>query len=312
MVNDIFFPSPELPSMMTTKCPFCGREVDASASQGGPCPHCGRAASSDSDAQNQVGATTVGFGGPPRLPVDGFDFLAPPDGPDEIGRLAHYRVLQLIGRGGMGFVFEAVDTQLNRSVALKVLSPELARVSDFRQRFQREARAAAAISGDQVVSIYHVGEDRGIPYFAMELLAGESLEARLVRQPRLSPAEVLRIGREIATGLAEQHSRGLVHRDVKPGNVWLQAPSGRVKLLDFGLAYQADSGDNLTRTGVILGTPAYMAPEQADGVRVDARADLFSLGCILYQMAAGRPPFTGATTISVLKAVALHDPPPPS
>ncbi len=299
-------------SMMTTKCPFCGREVNASAPLASPCPHCGRAASSDAGAQNRAAANTVAVGGPARAPVDGFDFLAPPGGPGEIGWLAHYRVLQLIGQGGMGFVFEAIDSQLNRSVALKVLSPELARVSDFRQRFLREARAAAATSGDQVVSIYQVGEERGVPYFAMELLAGESLEARLAREPRLTLAEVLRIGREIATGLAGPHSRGLIHRDVKPGNVWLQAPSGRVKLLDFGLAYQADSGDNLTRTGVILGTPAYMAPEQADGVHVDARADLFSLGCILYHMAAGRPPFTGSTTISILKAVALHDPPPPS
>ena len=143
----------------------------------------------------------MAFGGPARVPVDGFDFLAPPGGPGEIGRLAHYRILQLIGRGGMGFVFEAVDIQLNRSVALKVLLPELASVADFRQRFLREARAAAAIRGDQVVSIYQVGEERGIPYFAMELLAGESLEARLARQPRLPPAEVLRIGREISYGV---------------------------------------------------------------------------------------------------------------
>jgi eukaryotic-like serine/threonine-protein kinase len=296
--------------MTTAECPFCHGAI-TSESRSGPCPHCGRT-SPDTGANDPASVHTVVVGGPAVTATEAFDFLLPPSESGEIGWLAHYRVLRLIGRGGMGIVFEANDTQLNRPVALKVLSPELARAPDFRQRFLREAQAAAAVGGEHVVSIFHIGEANDVPYFAMELLAGESLEARLLRQPQLPVAEVLRIGREIATGLAEPHSRGLVHRDIKPGNVWLQSPAGRVKLLDFGLAYQADSGQNLTRTGVILGTPAYMAPEQADGVRVDARADLFSLGCILYQMAAGRPPFSGSTAMSILKAVALHEPPSPS
>jgi ABC-type branched-subunit amino acid transport system substrate-binding protein len=214
----------------------------------------------------------------------------------------------------MGIVFVAEDTRLNREVAVKVLPPAVAVVQGFRERFLREARAAAAAAatGDHIVAIHDVSEQNGVPYLVMELLAGETLEARLKREAPMPLPDVFRVGREVATGLAGAHARGLIHRDVKPANVWLQAPSGRVKLLDFGLAYEVAAAKNLTQTGVILGTPAYMAPEQADGARVDARADLFSLGCILYEMTTGQSPFSGPSAMSILKAVALHEPPPPS
>jgi WD40 repeat protein len=238
--------------------------------------------------------------------------LAPPEAPGEVGRLGPYRVFKVLGAGGMGVVLEGEDPQLHRPVALKVMLPAIAANPSSRQRFLREARAAAAIEHDNIVAIYHVGEDRGVPFLAMPLLKGESLEDRLRREKRLPPADVLRVGREVARGLAAAHERGLVHRDIKPGNIWLEAPRGRVKILDFGLARSTGGGDgHLTQQGAIVGTPAYMAPEQASSSGVDARADLFSLGCVLYHAATGEPPFRGADLISTLMAVATSDPIPP-
>ncbi len=178
-------------------------------------------------------------------------------------------------------------------------------------RFLREARATAALQHDHIVTIYHVGEERGVPFLAMPLLRGKTVEDRLAEAPRLSFAEVLRIGREAAEGLAEAHGHGLVHRDIKPRNMWLEAPSGRVKLLDFGLVRSDRDELGVTRSGMILGTPAYMSPEQAGGRTVDHRSDLFSLGCVLYRLATGRPPFAGSDPISTLVAVASAHPSPP-
>jgi anti-sigma factor RsiW len=236
--------------------------------------------------------------------------LAPPQGPDEIGRLGPYRVLKVLGSGGMGVVVEAEDVPLRRRVALKAMRPALAASTTARQRFLREGQATAALAHDHIVAIYQVGEDRGIPFLAMQLLEGETLEDRLQRQGTLPAAEVLRIGREVAAGLAAAHERGLIHRDVKPGNVWLEARDGRVKLLDFGLARTADDDTRLTQTGIILGTPQYMAPEQAAGEAVDHRCDLFSLGCALYRMATGKPPFHGANVRATLRAVETEQPQP--
>jgi WD40 repeat protein len=238
-------------------------------------------------------------------------FLAPPEAPDEVGRLGPYRVRRVLGTGGMGVVFHAEDPQLARPVALKAMLPALAVSADARQRFLREARAAAAISHDHVVPVFAVGEDRGVPFLAMPLLEGESLEERLHREEVLSPTEVLRIGREIAAGLAAAHERGLVHRDVKPANVWLEGSQRRVKILDFGLARAAAAGPQLTREGAIIGTPAFMSPEQVNGRPVDARGDLFSLGCVLYQMATGSQPFAAPDTTSTLLAVSHCRPRPP-
>jgi serine/threonine protein kinase len=243
-------------------------------------------------------------------PGPGLDFLGPPQSADEMGRLGPYRVLEVLGRGGMGLVFRAEDTVLKRPVALKVIKPTSGDSNALVQRFLREARLAAAIKHDHIVTIYAVGEDRGIPFLAMELLEGESLEARLRRQRLLPPHEAARIACELAEALAAAHRRGLVHRDVKPANIWLEGDRGRVKLLDFGLA-RTEGDVHLTRSGAIFGTPAYMSPEQARGEKLDARSDLFSLGVVLYRTLTGKLPFTGPDPLSILAALATAVPPPP-
>jgi hypothetical protein len=236
-------------------------------------------------------------------------FLLPAEGPDELGRLGHYRVLRLLGRGGMGLVYLADDTRLERPVALKVMRPELAADPACRERFLREGRSAARVIGDHVVKIYHVGQEGDHPYLVMELLAGRSLADVLDATDRLPLRQALRIARETAEGLAAAHASGLIHRDVKPGNVWLEEPGGRVKLLDFGLA-RAPTGPLITQRNVVLGTPAYMAPEQALGQRLDERCDLFSLGAILFHMLTGRRPFAGDDLLAVLTNLARGTDPP--
>lgn len=239
------------------------------------------------------------------------NFLHPAQEPDELGRLGGYRILKVLGAGGMGIVFQAEDPQLKRLVALKALKPLLAASAAAGRRFEREAQAAAAIKHDNVITIYQVGVDNGIPFLAMELLEGESLDHRLDRDKNLSVSDILRIGREIAEGLAAAHERGLIHRDIKPGNIWLEKTRDRVKVLDFGLVHASGQDAKITREGAIIGTPAYMAPEQAQGGKVDARADLFSLGCVLYRMAIGEPPFHGPDAISTLYAIGTQLPVPP-
>jgi serine/threonine protein kinase len=241
-----------------------------------------------------------------------YDFLAPPERPDEIGRLGSYRVLKVLGAGGMGVVFLAEDPGLERRVALKAMLPALAASDSARLRFLREAKTAAAIEHDHIVPIFQVGEDHGVPFIAMPFLKGEPLDARLERDKALPISEILRIGREAAEGLAAAHEQGLVHRDIKPANLWLEAPRGRVKILDFGLARASTDNVQLTQQGAIIGTPAYMAPEQGSGQALDGRCDLFSLGCVLYRLATGQLPFKGADTVSTLLAVATANPPPPA
>jgi Leucine-rich repeat (LRR) protein len=238
---------------------------------------------------------------------EAYDFLAPPRAEGELGWLGPYRVLKVLGAGGMGVVFAAEDSRLRRPVALKVLRPGLAASARARQRFLREAQAAAAIEHDHIVTVYHVDEDRGFPYLAMPILRGESLEDRLKREGRLPIPEVFRIGREIAEGLAAAHRRGLIHRDIKPGNIWLEA-GGRVKIVDFGLARAVEGDAQLTGSGYVVGTPAYMAPEQAMGQEVSPRADLFSLGVVLYRLCTGRLPFPGKTSLEVMRSLATQEP----
>jgi Tol biopolymer transport system component len=238
-------------------------------------------------------------------------FLAPPNAPGELGWLAHYRVLKQLGRGGMGLVFLAEDTLLGRKVALKVMQPALAADPANRDRFLREARAAAALTHDHVVTLYQVGEERGAPFLSMQLLQGESLSDYMKSGKRLTFAHICRIGREAAAGLGAAHARGLVHRDIKPANLWLETPKGRVKILDFGLARQS-SDAHLTTSGAVLGTPAYMSPEQARALPLDGRSDLWSLGVILYRLCTGRLPFDGANMIAILTAIALDEPPSPA
>jgi serine/threonine protein kinase len=252
--------------------------------------------------------------------------------------LGPYRVLRVLGTGGMGVVFEAEDPQLQRRVALKVIRPGQA--GDVgRRRFLREARAAAAIEHDHIVPIYQVGEAAVsgtgvVPFLAMPFLRGETLEARLQREGKLPVDAVLRVGRELALGLAAAHQRGLIHRDIKPANIWLEAESQRVKILDFGLARSAEAGSSipmeelppeapsasiraapvaqaLTEVGSVLGTPAYMSPEQVSGLSIDVRSDLFSLGCVLYRAATGELPFKGVDVVSTLKLVSTAKPLPP-
>jgi urea transport system substrate-binding protein len=255
-----------------------------------------------------------------------YPFLAPAHEPGELGWLGHYRITAVLGEGGMGFVFDAFDTRLHRRIALKVLKPELAANLNFRERFLQEARVAAALPDDYIITIYAVGLENDVPYLAMKFLHGESLEQRLQRDGRLPIREMLHIGREIALGLSAAHDGGLIHRDIKPANLWLETPppdqrgdSGarlsceyvyRLKILDFGLARPMNDPRKLTATGLIVGTPSYLAPEQARGQPLDHRCDLFALGCVLYRMVTGNLPFDGPDTLAQLAALAFAEPPP--
>ncbi|MFO0891606.1 MAG: serine/threonine-protein kinase [Isosphaeraceae bacterium] len=229
-------------------------------------------------------------------------FLDPPEAEGELGKLASYRILQVLGQGGMGLVLRAFDPGLSRPIAIKVLAPQLATSGAARLRFSREARAAAAIRDEHVVAIHAVDEWKGLPYLVMELIPGISLQDRLDRSAPLDVNSILRIGMQTARGLAAAHAEGLVHRDIKPSNILLENGVERVKLTDFGLARAVDDA-SLTQSGVVAGTPLYMAPEQALGEAIDHRADLFSLGAVMYAMSTGRPPFRASSALGVLRRV---------
>jgi serine/threonine protein kinase/WD40 repeat protein len=252
----------------------------------------------------------------PRQPpagADGKDMpkLAPAQEPGELGRLAHYRILKLLGKGGMGVVFLAEDSRLQREVALKVMRPSSAKDHNASERFLREARAAAKVKHDHVVTIYDADEEDGTFYIAMEHLRGAPLDVYLKRQPPPNVAQILRLGRETAAALGAAHERGLVHRDVKPANIWLEVPKGRVKILDFGLAWRGKDETQLTQAGTVAGTPAFMSPEQARGQALDPRSDLFSLGAVLYRLCTGRQPFNGNGVMEVMYSLAMDTPAPP-
>jgi serine/threonine protein kinase len=246
--------------------------------------------------------------GAPVEPMDLY-FLRPTDRPGLLGTLGDYEVQEAIGQGGFGVVLKAYEPALHRLVAIKVLSPALAGSATARRRFSREARAAAAVSHDHVVAVYGVNETDGLPYLVMQFVAGESLQARLDRTGPLEVMDVVRIGMQTAAGLAAAHAQGLIHRDVKPANLLLENGLARVKITDFGLARMADDV-GLTQSGVVAGTPEYMAPEQARGEVVDHRADLFSLGSVLYACGTGTPPFRGSTALAVLRRVSEGEPKP--
>lgn len=246
-----------------------------------------------------------GFSTPPNDVIDdasAAQLLAAPSHPEMLGRIGRYEVERVIGTGGMGVVFKAFDSELHRPVAVKVLAPHLSDSGPARQRFAREARAAAAVVHEHVVPIHNVETEGESPFLVMHFVAGESLQGRLDREGALDVCEILRIGMQTAAGLAAAHAQGLVHRDVKPSNILLEQGVERTLITDFGLARAGDDA-SLTRTGFHPGTPQYMSPEQARGDSVDARSDLFCLGSVLYAMCTGRPPFRAETSYGVLRRI---------
>jgi serine/threonine-protein kinase len=235
------------------------------------------------------------------------DFLATSARPGSLGRLGLYEVTELLGRGGFGIVLKAIDPALGRTVAIKVLAPQLASSAAARSRFAREARAAAAVVHENVVAIHSVDSWNGLPYLVLPCIAGCSLQERVDRDGPLAVKEVLRVGMQAAQGLAAAHSQGLVHRDIKPSNILLENGVERVKLSDLGLARAVDDASQ-TQSGVVAGTPQYMSPEQARGETVDHRSDLFGLGSVLYFMCAGHAPFRADSTPAVLRRVCDDQP----
>jgi tetratricopeptide (TPR) repeat protein len=225
---------------------------------------------------------------------------------DLVGQmLEQYRIGDVLGRGGMGVVYRAEDTRLGRTVAVKVLPEARADDEERRRRFLREARSAASVTHPNIVTVHEVGEHEGRIFLVMELVAGETLSARIARG-RLALPEAMRIARGIARGVARAHANGVIHRDLKPSNVMVDA-DGEPKVLDFGLAKSRGRDDaastHATSEGLVLGTPQYMSPEQARGEAVDVRTDVFSLGLIVYEMLAGKPPFAAASTSDVIAAI---------
>ena len=235
-----------------------------------------------------------------------FDCLEPPTHPEMLGRLGRYEIETMIGSGGMGVVFKGFDTELNRPVAVKVLAPHLCHSSPARKRFAREAKAAAAVVHEHVVAIHNVEAQDDQSFLVMSYVAGESLQTRVERNGPLDIKEILRIGSQIASGLQAAHDQGVVHRDIKPGNILLEQGIERALVTDFGLAQTVDDA-SLTQTGIVTGTPHYMSPEQAMGRATDTRTDLFSLGSVLYFMATGHPPFRADKAMGVLNRI-CHEP----
>jgi serine/threonine-protein kinase len=245
---------------------------------------------------------------PAAAPLD-LGFLQPSAKPASLGRLGDYEVLEVLGRGGMGVVLKGFDASLHRLVAIKVLAKEYAANGTARKRFTREAQAAAAVVHDHIVPVYAVDAAASPPYFVMAFIPGQSLQQRLDRSGPLELKEILRIGMQTAAGLAAAHAQGLVHRDIKPANIMLENGVERVRITDFGLARAVDDV-TVTLNGAVAGTPQYMAPEQARAEPVDQRADLFSLGSMLYATCTGRAPFRGDTALAIIRQVCDVEPPP--
>ncbi len=227
--------------------------------------------------------------------------------------LGRYRIVGELGRGAMGIVYRAIDPMLDRPVAIKTVN--LAEAGDdaaeFDARFQQEARAAGRLAHPNVITVHDAGRAGDVAFMAMELLEGSDLRGLMAgRRPRLPVAEAIGIAAQVADGLAYAHERGVVHRDIKPGNIMILA-SGLAKIMDFGIARMRAS-DVRTRTGVLLGSPKYMSPEQVLGQGADGRSDIFSLGIVLYEMLAGAPPFSGDTVSNLMFQIATASAPPPS
>ncbi|QEG22924.1 serine/threonine-protein kinase [Mariniblastus fucicola] len=235
--------------------------------------------------------------------------MEPPSHPEMLGSIGGYDIEREVGRGGMGIVFKAFDTELNRPLAIKVLSPRLAENGAARQRFAREARAAAAVLHPNVVAIYGVSSPHQTPFLVMPYVAGPSLQRLVDDNGPLEEKEIVRMALQVAAGLSAAHSQGLVHRDIKPANILVESDVSRVLVTDFGLA-RAASDASMTQTGCFVGTPNYMSPEQALGKRVDARSDLFSLGSVMYFMATGHLTFRAESPLCVLNRISNDEPTP--
>src|SRR4030095_1455491 len=222
-----------------------------------------------------------------------------------------YKILALLGAGGMGHVFRATDTRLHRTVTIKILRSETVSDPQRKRRFLQEARAASALNHPNIVTLYDIASDGEMDYLVMEYVEGKSLD-RLITAKRLPLAHCIGYAAQIASALAAAHSAGIVHRDIKPANVMV-TPESHVKVLDFGLAKliePEESAGTVTAAGLIMGTPAYMSPEQASGGQVDHRTDIFSLGVMLYEMVSGTRPFTGKSNVDTMHEI-VHAPAPP-
>ncbi len=248
----------------------------------------------------------------PNLPTSASDtnwqhILDPPTHPEMLGRIDQFEIEGKIGSGGMGIVLKGLDRNLNRSVAIKVLAPHLASNGTARQRFAREAQAAAAVVHPNVVPIYAVKACETRPYIVMQLVSGHSLQTLVQEKGPLDVKEIVRIGIQVADGLAAAHQQGLIHRDIKPANILIEQDVSRVMITDFGLARATDDA-GITQSGWIAGTPHYMSPEQSSGENLDCRTDLFSLGGLLYFLATGREPFRGEKPFAVIQKIITEPP----
>jgi beta-lactam-binding protein with PASTA domain/tRNA A-37 threonylcarbamoyl transferase component Bud32 len=222
-----------------------------------------------------------------------------------------YRVEHELGRGGMAKVYRGQDTVLGRTVAVKILAPQFADDPNFVTRFRREAQAAARISNQNLVSVFDTGSDDGVHYIVMEFVEGKTLAEFLAGGGRIMPERAVDIATDVCRALEAAHAQGVIHRDIKPGNIMLNA-RGDVKVTDFGIARMSTTAETVAQTAAVLGTAAYLSPEQAQGQPVDGRTDIYSLGCVLYEMVAGRPPFTGNSPVTVASKQVLEQPVPPS
>ena len=228
---------------------------------------------------------------------------------DSLGCLGDYTLIRLIGAGSTGVVFQAIDQTLERTVALKVLRPSLGEIA--RNRFLIEAKLAASIEHVNVVTIFQVGQVGRLAFMAMPWLPGQTLDSLLASGERLEENQIVDIITHVAAGLDAAHQKQLVHRDIKPANLWICEDDQRLKILDFGLARISDDNPNLTATGMLAGTPNFMSPEQTRGLELDGRSDLFSLGCVLYRLLAGKLPFGAPTVLATLSSIQTHNPVPP-
>lgn len=225
-------------------------------------------------------------------------------------QLGHYKILSQIGKGGMGDIYKALQEPLNRVVALKVLPPKLSRDMEFAKRFEIEAKAISLLQHQNIVSIYEYGEENGLRYFAMQFVDGNDLGRRISENRQLSIEEVIDYAKQIGRALRYAHSCNIIHRDIKPGNVLIEK-NGVVRLSDFGIA-KIVHGTDITMTGSAVGTPEYMSPEQAQGKKLDAQTDIYSLGIVMYEMLTRKPPFYGNNPMSVAYKQVHDIPDPPS